>query len=86
MGRFDEAFVEIERAHQLDPLSLIVAADHGVILYYSRQYDRAIEQFRAVLEMDPHFPRAALLYVTYARKGMDKESLAGLKEWPGSSP
>lgn len=86
MGRFDEAFVEIERARQLDPLSLIVAADHGVILYYSRQYDRAIEQFRAVLEMDPHFPRAALLYVTYERKGMYAESLAGLKEWPGSSP
>ncbi len=36
--------------------------------------------------MDPHFPRAALLYVTYARKGMYAESLAGLKEWPGSSP
>jgi TolB-like protein/DNA-binding winged helix-turn-helix (wHTH) protein len=86
MGRFVEAFVEIERARQLDPLSLIIAADHGVILYYSRQYDRAIEQFRAVLEMDPHFPRAALLYVTYARKGMYTESLAGLKEWPGSSP
>ena len=36
MGRFDEAFMEIERARKLDPLSLIVAADHGVILYYSR--------------------------------------------------
>jgi TolB-like protein/DNA-binding winged helix-turn-helix (wHTH) protein len=86
MGRFDEAFVEIERARQLDPLSLIIAADHGVILYYARQYDRAIEQFRAVQEMDPHFPRAALLYVAYAQKRMYAESLAGLKEWPGRSP
>ena len=47
-GRFDEALRESEQARLLDPLSLIIAADKGAILYNSRQYDRAIEQFRAV--------------------------------------
>jgi TolB-like protein/DNA-binding winged helix-turn-helix (wHTH) protein len=55
MGRFDEASAEIEQARTLDPLSLIIASDHGVILYYARHYDQAIEQFRTVLEMDPTY-------------------------------
>jgi tetratricopeptide (TPR) repeat protein len=84
MGRFDEALVESERARQLDPLSLIIAADNGVILYYSRQYDRAIEQFRAVLDMDPTFPRAHMVQAAYAQKGMYEESLAVIRKWhPG---
>lgn len=52
-GRFGEAFAESERARQLDPLSVIIAADHCKILYFSRQYDRAIAHCRTVLEMDP---------------------------------
>src|SRR5262249_12838881 len=59
-GRFDEALKESERARQLDPLSLIIAADNSAIFFFSRQYDRAIEKWRSVLEMDPDFPRANL--------------------------
>ncbi len=68
-GRFDEALAESERARQLDPLSLIIATDHGVILYYSRQYDRAIEQFRVVREMEIDFPRSISIYYAYIEKG-----------------
>src|SRR5882724_11048119 len=76
MGRFDQAFAESERARQLDPLSLIIAADNGVMLYYSRQYDRAIEQFRAVLDMDPGFSRAGMMTQAYVEKGLFKDALA----------
>lgn len=69
LGRFDEALQESERARQLDPLSLIIAADNGAILYYSRQYDRAIAQFLAVREMDPNFPRSYLIDAAYEQKG-----------------
>jgi adenylate cyclase len=75
-GRFDEAFRENERARQLDPLSLIIASDYGAILYYSRQYDRAIAQFRAVREMDPNFSRAGLIFLPYVQKGMFAEAEA----------
>ena len=78
-GRFDEAFSESARARQLDPLSLIIAADHGAILYYSRQYDRAIEQFRAVRELDPSFLRANLIVSAYAQKGLFAEALADIE-------
>ena len=77
LGRFDEALSESERARQLDPLSLIIASDHGAILYYSRQYDRAIEQFRTVLRKDPNFGRAgSLLTLAYVEKAMFSQALA----------
>jgi TolB-like protein/DNA-binding winged helix-turn-helix (wHTH) protein/Tfp pilus assembly protein PilF len=79
-GRFDEALRESERARQLDPLSLIIAADNGAILYFFRQYDRAIEQFRAVLEMEPNFPRAHLLIFAYVQKGQFADALADIEK------
>lgn len=79
MGRFDEASVEIEQARVLDPLSLIIATDHGVILYYARQYDRAIEQFHMVRDMDPSYPRLAILECAYLENGMKAEALADLE-------
>ena len=87
-GRFDEALAESERARQLDPLSLIIATDQGAILYFSRQYDRAIDKFRAVLEMEPNFPRAHLLIFAYVQEGRFAEALADLEKWRriGDSP
>ena len=80
VGRFDEALRQSEQARQLDPLSLIIAADRGAFLYYSRQYDRAIEQFQAVREMDPGFPRTAMIRQAYAQKGNFGEALAEITE------
>ncbi len=78
LGRFDEALRESERASQLDPLSLIIAADNGAILYFSRQYDRAIERFHNVLQKDPNFGRAGgLIIFAYVEKGMFSQALAG---------
>jgi DNA-binding winged helix-turn-helix (wHTH) protein/Flp pilus assembly protein TadD len=79
LGRFDEALRESERARQLDPLSLIIAADYGSILYFSRQYDRAIEQFRTVLRKDPNFSRAGLVVYPYVEKGMFAQALGEAK-------
>jgi len=81
-GRFDEALRESERARELDPLSLIIAADRAAILYQSRQYDRAIEQCRAVLELEPAFPRAHhMLVFAYVQEGRFAEALADIETW-----
>ena len=48
-GRFGEAEAASARSRELDPLSLIIAADHGAILYFSRNYAAAIDELRAVL-------------------------------------
>jgi len=80
-GRFDEALRESAEAQRLDPLSLIITSDHAALLYYSRQYDQAIEQFRAVQDMDPDFPRAHLLIDAYIEKGRFSDAIAGLQRW-----
>jgi TolB-like protein/DNA-binding winged helix-turn-helix (wHTH) protein/Tfp pilus assembly protein PilF len=80
-GRFPEALEESERARQLDPLSLIIATDQAVILYFAKQYDRAIEQFRAVLAMEPNFGRAHMVVYAYVEKGMFPEALAETSKW-----
>jgi TolB-like protein/DNA-binding winged helix-turn-helix (wHTH) protein/Tfp pilus assembly protein PilF len=74
-GRFDEALAESEQARLLDPMSLIIATDHGAILYYARQYDRAIAQWRAVLEMDPDFSRARMIAFAYVEEDKLAEAM-----------
>ena len=80
-GHFPEALEESERARQIDPLSLIIATDHAAILYFARQYDRAIEQFREVLAMEPNFGRAHMVVYAYVEKGMFPEALAETAKW-----
>jgi TolB-like protein/DNA-binding winged helix-turn-helix (wHTH) protein/Flp pilus assembly protein TadD len=80
-GRFDEAMRESERARQLDPLSLIIAADNGAILYYARQYDRAIDRLRSVRAIDPTLSRTYLLVSVYADHGMFDQALAEEERW-----
>ncbi|HUI84301.1 MAG TPA: tetratricopeptide repeat protein [Candidatus Binatia bacterium] len=75
-GRFDEALKESDRARELDPLSLIIAADRGAILFYSQQYDRAIQELLQVREMEPNFPSSGLIALAYAHEGMFDKALA----------
>lgn len=85
-GRSAEAIRESDIARQLDPLSLIIGADRGVILYYSRQYDESIRQFLAVRELSPGFSRASMILYVYVQKGMFPEALQVLGEWPPIGP
>lgn len=80
-GRFDEALRESERARELDPLSLIIAADNGVIYYFSRQYDRAISRFQGVLDVDPSLGPAHLIIGAYVQEGRFKDALADVEQW-----
>jgi DNA-binding winged helix-turn-helix (wHTH) protein/TolB-like protein/Flp pilus assembly protein TadD len=77
LGRFPEAIEEINRARELDPLSLIINTDVGHILYFSRRYDQAIEAYRRVLDMEPNFSVARWrLGEAYEQKGMYGEAIA----------
>lgn len=80
-GRFDEAMVEADRARALEPMSLITAADYGVWLYFARQYDRAIAQFRAVLRAEPGFPRARMIALALVEKGEFDAALQSIRGW-----
>jgi pentatricopeptide repeat protein len=77
MGRFGEAIKEIEKAAELDPLSLVINRNLGAVLYYARDYDRAIEVLQKTLEMDPGFSFAHVyLGEAYLHKSMCEEALA----------
>ncbi len=56
MGRIDEARAELNRAQELDPLSLGIQSNVGMVSYFARQYEVALHQLQKVLELDPKFP------------------------------
>src|SRR5215831_9598284 len=58
IGRFDIAIEEIRKARQLDPLSLIIYAQVGSILYLARQYKEALNHFRQGFGLEEEFPLA----------------------------
>jgi Tfp pilus assembly protein PilF len=58
MLQLDEAVAESKRALELDPLSAPMQWRLGHRYYLKREWDRAIEQFRNTLELDPHYAAA----------------------------
>ena len=58
VGRTDEALVHMQRARELDPLSLIIQANVGIIHYFGRQFGETLRDLRQVTAADPEFPVA----------------------------
>jgi TolB-like protein/thioredoxin-like negative regulator of GroEL len=54
-GRTDQGIQELRTAQQLDPLSLGINKDLAVALMYARDYERALQQCRKTLEIEPAF-------------------------------
>jgi len=82
MGRMEEAIEEITLAVRLDPLSPAILKDHGMTLYYARQYDGAIDCARKTLELDPGFASAyRLLSLAYHGKGNLDKALIENQHW-----
>jgi len=57
-GREREALAEINRAHQLDPLSPIISTEVGAVRLWARQYDEDIEVCKEVANENPTFALA----------------------------
>jgi TolB-like protein/Tfp pilus assembly protein PilF len=87
MKRYDEAKVILEKAKELDPLSVRITTDIGFSLYYSGNYDFAVKQLNASLQMNPMFPLTRLwLGRSYQAKKKYPEAIAEYKKALGSSP
>jgi TolB-like protein/DNA-binding winged helix-turn-helix (wHTH) protein len=80
-GLFAEALAEAKLALVIDPLAARFSFQAGWVLYFSRLYDQAIEQFHKSIELDPLFPPAhQFLAFAYAQKGMRHNAVAELEK------
>jgi serine/threonine-protein kinase len=82
LGRSEEAYREIEQARRLDPLSERINANVALVLYYGRQYDRAIVAAHRALELEPTNDTAHwYLGHILLQRGTPEMALAEYQEW-----
>ncbi len=55
LGRHDEAIELATRAHELEPLSLVISTDLAMAHYFARRTEEAVDQLGDVLEVAPSF-------------------------------
>lgn len=76
-GRFTEALQELRQAERLDPLSLAIKEDIGMVWFRARAPEQALAQFREVRELDPHYARVRTrMALVYASLGRYAEAVA----------
>jgi tetratricopeptide (TPR) repeat protein len=77
MGRPEQGFVEIKKAEQLDPVSLMTNITGMYVYYLAHQYDQAIAQIKKTLEL---YPQSGAAYYwlgqCYERQGKEQEAVA----------
>jgi adenylate cyclase len=89
-GQFDDAIAEIDRAYELDPLSVNIITTAGNVRTIVGRYNEAMNYYNKALKMDPSFP------LTYFHLGQNniytmrwQEAIASLNEFmilSGSTP
>ncbi|MGB9069040.1 MAG: winged helix-turn-helix domain-containing protein [Candidatus Acidiferrales bacterium] len=80
-GRYDESLSQVLHAQKLDPLSLEINTVFGRISYFSRQYDRSINAYSKVIDLNPYYPRAhTRLGMTYAAVGAFEDAIREFEE------
>ena len=76
-GRPEQALVEIQRARELDPVSLITNATVAWFLYLARRPDEAIAQAQKTVDLDANFALGHNnLGLAYLQKKMYPEAIA----------
>jgi tetratricopeptide (TPR) repeat protein len=80
MGRAQEAIAMTRRAQQSDPLSPVLGASLGMILYLARQYDEAERVLQRAHEIDPnHFLPHMRLGLVRLQQHRSAEAIAEFK-------
>jgi adenylate cyclase len=75
-GRNEEALAQMERAAQLDPFSPGLNLYRGRLLFFLRDYDRAISRFAKTVELHPGYaPAHEYFGDACAKKGMAHEAI-----------
>ncbi|HVY93964.1 MAG TPA: tetratricopeptide repeat protein [Bryobacteraceae bacterium] len=86
-GRLAEALEQILIAHELDPISSIIARDVAVVHYYRQDLGAALDQCDHNIELNPHFPPAYwILGLVQEQRGDFDESAAAFQRAIQLSP
>lgn len=81
LGQFDDAIVELAIAQRLDPLSGIIREGRPYISLLKREYQKAIDEYREIIEFDPSFYKGyTALGRAYAQVGRYQEALSMLEK------
>jgi TolB-like protein/Tfp pilus assembly protein PilF len=81
MDRPAEAMREIERAHELDPLSLVISMEIAWNLYMARDYARSIQQAARTLDLAPEFlPAQHVLGLALQHVGRNEEAAVAFEK------
>ena len=75
--QMDKAMVEVQKAQELDPLSIIMNMAAAQVFLYAGHYDRVLEQCQMALDLNPNFFLAYYFRGrAYERKGMLPQAIA----------
>jgi len=87
LGMLDAALAEMEKAEELNPVSVSIKRDLAVIFYYSRQYEEAAEHCHGAIELDPNFHGAYwALGLAYEGLSLYPEAVAAFEKGLALSP
>jgi adenylate cyclase len=77
----DDALAEMNKAVEIDPLSLVINADKGRTLYFARRYDESLEQLNRTLDLDPSFGLAHIwMGQVYEQKNMYENAISAYQK------
>jgi serine/threonine protein kinase/Tfp pilus assembly protein PilF len=75
-GRFEDARTAVQNAFELEPISLVINATVGLVLYFARQFDEAVEYLTKTLEIEPEHPVTNFfLGRAYVQKSLYREAM-----------
>jgi TolB-like protein/Tfp pilus assembly protein PilF len=81
LGRMDEAKVQIKRAQELDPVSLIIGQVAVQNFLIEGDTSRALQEAKRLVELDPNYPRGLeVLGWIYLKQGRNSEAVATLQK------
>ncbi len=87
LGLLDAALAEMEKAEELDPVSVSIKRDISVILYDGRRYEEAAAQGRGAIELDQGFPGSYwALGQAYEAMSLHAEAVAAFQKSLELSP
>jgi TolB-like protein/DNA-binding winged helix-turn-helix (wHTH) protein/Flp pilus assembly protein TadD len=81
LGRNGEALAQVEKAENLDPLSLIISSDLAEEFLIDHRYDEAAKQTQKTINMDHFFaPAHYVMGATFVQKHRYDEAIAELQK------